>query len=84
MGFFYDQTANIVRHLYDSRIVGDPVLDPAEHFPDAERFVDSWRAIRDEVLAVAANLEMVPRFHEITALCSSRHHSPIPVTPNAA
>jgi aspartate beta-hydroxylase len=65
MGFLYDHTATIVRRLYDSRVVGPPVLDPAQHFPDAGKFVSAWRAIRDEALGVAKHLDMVPRFHEI-------------------
>ncbi|HUK09350.1 MAG TPA: aspartyl/asparaginyl beta-hydroxylase domain-containing protein [Stellaceae bacterium] len=65
MGFFYDQTANLIRQIYDSRIVGPPVLDAATHFPSAHKFAGAWREIRDEAERVAARLHRVPRFHEI-------------------
>jgi aspartate beta-hydroxylase len=65
MSVLYDQTANVIRRIYDSRIVAPSVLDPASHFPDAERFVAAWRQLRDEALLVAAQLQNVPRFHEI-------------------
>jgi aspartate beta-hydroxylase len=65
MTFFYDQTARLVRQIYDKRIFGPPVLDAATHFPDAAQFASSWQAIRDEALAFASHLHDVPRFHEI-------------------
>jgi aspartate beta-hydroxylase len=65
MSVLYDQTANIVRRIYDSRIVAPPVLDPAAHFPDARRFVAAWPQLRDEAMQVAQQLQNVPRFHEI-------------------
>ena len=65
MSVLYDQTAQIVRRIYDSRIVAPSVLDPAAYFPDSERFVAAWRQLRDEALCVAAQLHNVPRFHEI-------------------
>jgi aspartate beta-hydroxylase len=65
MGFLYDRSAGLVRQIYDHRIAGPPVLDAAEHFPDALRFAAAWQAIRDEALAVATQLQNVPRFHEI-------------------
>lgn len=65
MGFLYDRSAKIVRDIYDSRIDGPPVLDAAEHFPDAARFIDAWPAIRDEAMRVAARFEAIPRFHDI-------------------
>lgn len=65
MSFLYDQTANIIRNIYDSRITAPPVLDPKSHFPDAQRFVAAWPQLRDEARLVAVQLQNVPRFHEI-------------------
>jgi aspartate beta-hydroxylase len=65
MSVLYDQTASVVRRLYDSRIAAPAVLDPATCFPDAERFSASWRQLREEALRVAAQIQNVPRFHEI-------------------
>lgn len=65
MNLFYDRAANAIRQIYDRRIVGPPVLDLDSHFPDARRFVGSWRKIRDEALVVGARLRDVPRFHEV-------------------
>jgi aspartate beta-hydroxylase len=65
MGFLYDRSASLVRQIYDYRIAGPPVLDAAEHFPDAMRFAAAWERLRDEALAVAKQLQAVPRFHEI-------------------
>jgi len=65
MSIFYDHTANVVRRIYDSRIVAPAVLDPVTHFPDAERFAAAWREFRDEAQRVAARIDSVPRFHEI-------------------
>src|SRR5277367_634738 len=65
MSFIYDQTAKLVRDVYDRRILGSAVLGLAEHFPNGRKFIRNWEAIRDEALAVAANLHKVPRFHEI-------------------
>ena len=64
MGFFYDRSADIVRQIYDHRIVGPATLDLETHFPDAPRFIDTWHGIRDEALAIAEHLERVPRFHD--------------------
>ena len=61
----YDQTANVIRQIYDHRIVGPPVLDLAENFPDGAKFTRSWESLRDEALTLARHLEDVPRFHEI-------------------
>jgi aspartate beta-hydroxylase len=61
----YDRIADAVRQIYDWRIVGPPVLDCESQFPGARDFIDAWRKIRDEALAIAARLEEVPRFHEI-------------------
>ena len=65
MNFLYDQTATLIRWIYDSRIIGPPVLDLDAHFPAGRRFAEAWRTIRDEAMTVAARLAEVPRFHEI-------------------
>lgn len=65
MNLLYDQTATLIRWIYDSRIIGPPVLDPRAHFAAGARFVEAWRALRDEALSVAERLPEVPRFHEI-------------------
>lgn len=65
MNLFYDQTATLIRWIYDRRIVGPPVLDLDAHFPAGLRFAEAWRAIRDEAMDVATRLAEVPRFHEI-------------------
>jgi aspartate beta-hydroxylase len=64
MGSFYERTADVVRSIYDHRIVGPPTLPLDEYFPDAHRFVAAWRDIRAEALLLAERLEQVPRFHE--------------------
>lgn len=65
MGFLYDHAADVVRRIYDSRIAGPPTLALVDHFPDGHRFVDAWRAIRQEALTLAENIERVPRFHDV-------------------
>ena len=65
MNLLYDQTATLIRWIYDRRLVGPPVLDLDQHFPAGERFAAAWRSIRDEAMAVATRLGSVPRFHEI-------------------
>ncbi|RDS80046.1 aspartyl/asparaginyl beta-hydroxylase domain-containing protein [Dyella psychrodurans] len=65
MSLLYDLSANAVRRIYDARIDTPPVLDAGTYFPDAARFVASWRQIRDEALALAAHMQTIPRFHEI-------------------
>ena len=65
MNLLYDQTATLIRRIYDRRIIGPPVLDPRAHFRAGDRFVEAWRALRDEALTVATHLAEVPRFHEI-------------------
>ncbi|MCA8248907.1 aspartyl/asparaginyl beta-hydroxylase domain-containing protein [Burkholderia multivorans] len=64
MSVAYDYAAGLLRRLYDRHIDGGAVLD-ASAFPDADRFVHAWRAIRAEALAVARDLPRIPRFHEI-------------------
>lgn len=65
MSFFYDQTAAVIRNIYDSRLDGPPVLEMDRLFPDGARFHAAWRALREEALGLTARLQQVPRFHEI-------------------
>lgn len=63
----YDGAVELLRRLYGRRISGPPVLDAAQYFPGAGRFLEQWGALREEALVVARNLSAVPRFHEIMA-----------------
>lgn len=65
MSAIYDWSVLALRNVYDRRIQGQPVLDSAALFPDAERFTAQWRQIREEALTVAHDLHNIPRFHEI-------------------
>lgn len=65
MNLLYDQTATLIRWIYDSRITGPPVLDLEAYFPAGLRFAEAWRTLRDEAMGVARQLSEVPRFHEI-------------------
>lgn len=65
MGFFYDRGAALVRHIYDCRLEGPPILDAATYFPEAAAFAGAWREIRDEAQPLVARQHGIPRFHEI-------------------
>ena len=65
MSILYEKSAHLVRIIYDKRIFGPPVLAPEQHFADAQRFAALWPALREEALAVAAQMHGVPRFHEL-------------------
>ena len=65
MAKFYDQSATIIRQIYDWRLRTPAVLDMKTHFPAGRDFAVAWEAIRGEALAVARRLQQVPRFHEI-------------------
>jgi aspartate beta-hydroxylase len=62
---FYDHACNLIRSIYDSRIAAPAVLDADRYFPNAPRFVERWREIREEAQDVARNLLKVPRFHDL-------------------
>jgi aspartate beta-hydroxylase len=64
-GVLYDRAVDLLRRYYDRRLPGDPVLDAARYFSQAQRYAGAWRALAAEAAAVAANLGVVPRFHEI-------------------
>jgi aspartate beta-hydroxylase len=61
----YDRAAGVVRVIYDSRIATPATLAPEHYFPNAKRFAERWTDIRREALAVAGQLNKVPRFHDI-------------------
>jgi len=61
----YDRTGDALRWLYDRRIRGEAVLDPDIQFPNSRRFAETWIQMRHEALAIAENLQRVPRFHEL-------------------
>jgi aspartate beta-hydroxylase len=65
MGFLYDQSATLIRHIYDSRLEGPPILDADTYFPETAAFAAAWREIRDEAEPIQERLHSVPRFHEI-------------------
>jgi aspartate beta-hydroxylase len=65
MGLLYDQSAKIVRTIYDRRISGPPILDAATYFPCVNRFAGAWREIRAEADRLADRIHAVPRFHDI-------------------
>jgi len=65
LSVFYDRAADVIRTIYDSRIEAPPVLDLDQNFPDGWKFIEAWREIRAEAMAVAERLPRVPRFHEI-------------------
>lgn len=64
MGSLYDFSAEVIRSIYDSRIAGPPTLDLDENFPDNHRFINAWRDIRGEALALTENIGRIPRFHD--------------------
>ena len=61
----YDRAAGVVRAIYNIRIATPATLDAAHYFPNAQRFTERWTDIRREALAVAGQLNQVPRFHDI-------------------
>lgn len=62
---WYYSLGDGLRWLYDRRIDTPAILDTQRYFPDAHRFVSAWEALRDEAMAVATQMQRVPRFHEI-------------------
>jgi aspartate beta-hydroxylase len=61
----YDLSVRALRATYDARISTPPVLDADAVFPAARRFAAAWPEIREEALALARELERLPRFHEL-------------------
>ena len=62
---FYERTRDAVRSIYDTRIDTPAVLDARHYFPGASEFSARWQDIRAEAMAVARNLNAVPRFHDL-------------------
>jgi aspartate beta-hydroxylase len=61
----YDRATGVVRAIYDRRIATPATLEPEHYFPNAKRFAERWTDIRREALAVAGQINQVPRFHDI-------------------
>lgn len=59
----YDLASDVIRRVYERRIDAPAILDIASEFPNAAKFTNAWRDIRDEALGV--RLGKVPRFHDI-------------------
>ncbi len=67
MNRLYDGAGDLLRKVYDHRLQGPAVLDAERFFPNGARFVEQWRAVREEALEVAGRIASVPRFHELMA-----------------
>lgn len=65
MANWYFNLGDGLRWLYDRRIGTPAILDTERYFPNAHRFAAAWESLRDEAMAVAAEMRRVPRFHEI-------------------
>lgn len=65
MAALYDMSTNLLRKLYDRRITGPAVLDCETFFPASYRYIELWQELQNEALSLTANLEQVPRFHEL-------------------
>ncbi|QKC95936.1 aspartyl/asparaginyl beta-hydroxylase domain-containing protein [Mesorhizobium sp. NZP2298] len=63
MSCTYDLASDVIRRVYEKRIEAPAILDTDTEFPNAAKFIDAWREIRDEALGV--HLGKVPRFHDI-------------------
>lgn len=63
----YDRISAWLRGIYDRGITTPAVLEPAVFFPSAGRFKADWEVLRDEAMAIKADLSSVPRFQDIMA-----------------
>jgi aspartate beta-hydroxylase len=61
----YDHAVGAVRTFYDRRIDTPPTLEATHYFPNSDRFVAAYPAIRREALGIAGMLHNVPRFHDL-------------------
>jgi len=61
----YDRATGVVRAIYDSRIATPATLEAEHYFHNAKRFTERWTDIRREALAIAGQINQVPRFHDI-------------------
>lgn len=62
---WYFSLGDGLRWIYDRRIGTPAILNTERYFPNANRFVAAWEGLREEAMAVAAQMARVPRFHEI-------------------
>jgi aspartate beta-hydroxylase len=54
----------VLRSIYGARISGPSIFDPSSaYFPSCPPFIESWKTIRAEALALVEHLDKVPRFH---------------------
>lgn len=67
----YDRLTDLIRHVYDRRLLDPPVLDAAWRFPSGQHFVDGWAALRDEALRLSGEMDQIPRFHELMSAQAS-------------
>lgn len=65
MSLAYSLVRGGMTRLYNTVLDTPPVLDMQEYFPRAGMFVNEWASIRADALAVAGDLNAVPRFHEL-------------------
>lgn len=66
MSTLYDRGAGALHRVYAARVSGPPVFEPPiTNFASCNRYIAAWRVIREEALAIASDLEQVPRFHEL-------------------
>ena len=65
MSATYRLVRGIITRLYNLTLDTPPVLDHREYFPEANQFASQWQALQKEALAVAGDLNKVPKFHEI-------------------
>ena len=65
MSIAYSLVRGAITRIYNGFVHTPPVLDMQTYFPRALEFQNNWKNIREEALAIAGNLEGVPRFHEL-------------------
>ena len=69
MSLTYDLAKRGMTGVFNTFVKTPPLLDADVYFPEADEFVQSWQAIREEALAVSGGLgrelEEVPQFHEL-------------------
>lgn len=65
MNRLYTTSSGMVRGLYDRYLDTPPILDKQRYFPEHRLFEEHWPEIREECLALMAEMESVPQFHEL-------------------
>ena len=63
----YDAASGVLRQVYDRRVQTPPVLDRRRFFPGHAAFEREWRGIRSECLALMAEMDAIPEFHDLMA-----------------